>query len=82
MLGGQMLMSNGIIFDVPKDGVRDDDTILIELTEDCPIDYANDIFNAFKKIYPKATISMLHPDLIKSVRFFHKSENYHPDLPF
>ena len=75
-------MSNGIIFDVPKDGVRDDDTILIELSEDCPIDYANDIFNTFKKIYPKATISMLHPDLIKSVRFFHKSENYHPDLPF
>ena len=77
-----MSMSKEIIFDIPKDGVRDDDTILIELSEDCPIDYANDIFNAFKKIYPKATISMLHPDLIKSVRFFHKNENYHPDLPF
>ena len=75
-------MSNGIIFDIPKDGIHDDDTILIELSEDCPIDYANDIFNAFKKIYPKATISMLCPNLIKSVRFFHKSENHHPDLPF
>ena len=41
-------MSNGIIFDIPKDGIHDDDIILIELTEDCSIDYANDIFNAFK----------------------------------
>ena len=77
-----MSMSKEIIFDIPKDGIHDDDTILIELVEDCPVEYANDIFNAFKKIYPKATISMLHPDLIKSVRFFHKSENHHPDLPF
>ena len=75
-------MSNGIIFDIPKDGIHDDDIILIELSEDCSIDYANDIYNVFQKIYPKATISMLHPDLIKSVRFFHKSESYHPDLPF
>ena len=75
-------MSNGIIFDVPKDGVRDDDTILIELTEDCPIDYANEKKKKKKKIYPKATISMLHPNLIKSIRFFHKTENHHPDLPF
>ena len=75
-------MSNGIIFDIPKDGIHDDDIILIELSEDCSIDYANDIYNAFQKIYPKATISMLCPNLIKSVRFFHKNENYHPDLPF
>ena len=78
-----MSMSNGIIFDIPKDGIHDDDTILIELTEDCSVNYANDIYNAFQKIYPKATISMLHPNLIKSVRFFHREkENYHPELPF
>ena len=75
-------MSKEIAFNVPKDGVKEDDIILIELTEDCGIEYANDIHNAFSKIYPKATITILHPDLIKSVRFFHKPSNHHPDLPF
>ena len=75
-------MSKEIIFDIPKDGIHDDDTILIELSEDCLIDYANEIYNAFSRIYPKATITILHPDLIKSVRFFHKPSNHHPDLPF
>ena len=40
------IRQNYYFFAMLKDGVRDDDTILIELTEDCPIDYANDIFNA------------------------------------
>ena len=77
-----MSMSNGIIFDIPKDGVKEDDIILIELAKDCDIDYANDIYKAFSSIYPKATITILHPDLIKSVRFFQKTSSYHPDLPF
>ena len=67
-------MSNKIVFDIPADGVKEDDIILIELTEDCNIDVANEIFNIFKKIYPKADISCLHPSLVKSVRFFHKPE--------
>ena len=76
-------MSNGIIFDIPADGIRNDDNILIELTRDCDVEYANDIFKAFQRIYPNASIKILHPDLIKSVRFFHKTEdNSSPLLPF
>lgn len=33
-------MYNGIIFDIPTDGVRDNDNILIELTKDCNVSYA------------------------------------------
>ena len=75
-------MYNGIIFDIPADGVKDNDNILIELTEDCNVEYANNIFEAFQRIYPDATITILHPDLIKSVRFFHKTEDNTPSLPF
>ncbi len=76
-------MSNGIIFDIPADGIRNDDNILIELTKDCDISCASDLFNAFQRIYPNASITLLHPDLIKSVRFFHKTEdNSSPPLPF
>ena len=42
-------MSNGIIFDIPADGVRNDDNILIELTKDCDISCASDLFNAFQR---------------------------------
>ena len=76
-------MSNGIIFNIPSDGIRNDDNILIELTRDCNVEYANNIFKAFQSIYPNASITILHPDLIKSVRFFHKTEdNSSPSLPF
>ena len=75
-------MYNGIIFDIPTDGVRDNDNILIELTKDCNVSYAQDLFNAFQKIYPKATITMLHPDMIKSIRFFHKEDDDSPTFPF
>lgn len=76
-------MSNGIIFDIPADGIRNDDNILIELAKDCDISCASDLFNAFQRIYPNASITLLHPDLIKSVRFFHKTEdNSSPSLPF
>lgn len=68
-------MSNEIIFDIPADGVKDNDNILIELTKDCDISCASDLFNAFKRIYPEATITMLHPDMIKSIRFFHKADD-------
>ena len=44
-------MSNGIIFDIPSDGIRNDDNILIELTRDCDVECANDIFKAFQRIY-------------------------------
>jgi hypothetical protein len=33
-------MSNGIIFDIPADGVKDNDNILIELTKNCDISCA------------------------------------------
>lgn len=76
-------MSNGIIFDIPSDGIRNDDNILIELTKDCDVEYASDIFKVFQKIYPNASITILHPDLIKSIRFFHKAEdNSSSPLPF
>ena len=76
-------MSNGIIFDIPSDGIRNDDNILIELTRDCSMECANDIFKAFQRIYPNASVTILHPDLIKSIRFFHKTEdNNSPSLPF
>jgi hypothetical protein len=76
-------MSNGIIFDIPSDGIRNDDNILIELTRNCDVECANDIFKAFQRIYPNASVTILHPDLIKSVRFFHKTEdNNSPPLPF
>ena len=76
-------MSNGIIFDIPSDGIRNDDNILIELTRDCDVEYANDIFKAFQRIYPNASVTILHPDLIKSIRFFHKTEdNGSSSLPF
>lgn len=75
-------MSNGIIFDIPTDGIRNDDNILIELTEDCSVEYATNIFEAFQRIYPEATVTVLHPDLIKSVRFFHKTEDNTPPMPF
>ena len=71
-------MSNGIIYDIPKDGVYEDDNIMIEVTEDCDIDTANEIFKLFQNLYPKATVSLLHPTLIKSIRFFHKQST----LPF
>ena len=75
-------MSNGIIFDIPADGVRNDDNILIELTRDCDISCAADLFNVFQKIYPKATITMLHPDMVKSIRFFHKADDDDYTFPF
>ena len=65
-------MSNKIVFDIPIGGVKEDDIILIELTEDCDMEAANEICNIFKKIYPKADINCLHPSLVRSVRFFHK----------
>ena len=68
-------MYNGIIFDIPIDGIKDNDTILIELTKDCDASYASEFFNAFKKIYPKATIAVLHPDMVKSIRFFHRADD-------
>ena len=67
-------MSNKIVFDIPIDGVKENDIILIELTEYCNIETAQDILNIFKKIYPKADVNCLHPSLVKSVRFFHKPE--------
>lgn len=75
-------MYNGIIFDIPADGVKDNDNILIELTKDCDISCASDLFNAFQKIYPKATITMLHPDMVKSIRFFHKTDDDSSTFPF
>ena len=33
-------MYNGIIFDIPTDGVKDNDNILIELTKDCNVSCA------------------------------------------
>lgn len=76
-------MSNGITFDIPVDGIRNDDNILIELTRDCDVECANNIFKAFQKIYPNTSITILHPDLIESIRFFHKTEdNSSPLLPF
>lgn len=75
-------MYNGIIFDIPTDGVRDNDNILIELMKDCDISCAQNLFNTFQKIYPKATITILHPDMIKSIHFFHKADDDSPTLPF
>lgn len=75
-------MYNGIIFDIPIGGVKDNDNILIELTKDCDVSCAQDLFNAFQKIYPKATITILHPDMIKSIYFFHKADDDSPTFPF
>ena len=75
-------MYNGIIFDIPTDGVKDNDNILIELTKDCNVSCASDLFNAFQKIYPKATITMLHPDMFKIIHFFHKVDYDSPAFPF
>lgn len=75
-------MSNEIIFDIPADGIKNDDNILIELSKHCDIESAKGIFDAFQKIYPEATITMLHPDSIKSIRFFHKAGDNNPILPF
>ena len=75
-------MYNGIIFDIPTDGVKDNDNILIELTKDCNVSCASDLFNAFQKIYPKATITMLHPDMVKSIHFFFFVDDDSPAFPF
>lgn len=77
-------MSKNIIFETPKDGIRNDDIIFIEITENCNIETAGDIYDSFCKIYPKAKVNLLSPDLIKSIRFFHNNDNigYNPDLPF
>ncbi len=74
-----------IIFDIPSDGIKEDDVIFLELTEDCDVDTATHLYQAFQTTYPKAEIALLHPCILKSVRFFHREkekENYHPDLPF
>lgn len=79
-------MSNGIVFDIPRDGIKEDDFIFLELTKDCDVETARMLSEAFQGTYPKADVIPLHPSVLKSVRFFHKEnkkENHHPDLlPF
>lgn len=70
-----------IIFDIPKDGIKDNDIIFIELTENCHFDQAQQIFDAFQHSHPKAEVCILHPEFIKSVRFFHKENNDY-NFPF
>ena len=78
-----MSMSNRIIFDIPSDGIRENDIIFLELTENCDIETATHLYEAFQHTYPKAEIALLHPSILKSVRFFHREkENYYPELPF
>lgn len=74
-----------IIFDIPIDGIREDDFIFLELTEDCDVETARMISEAFEETYPRADVIPLHPSVLKAVRFFHKEDkekNYHPELPF
>ena len=75
-------MYNGIVFNIPTDGIKDNDNILIELTKDCDLSEASALCDMFHKIYPQATITMIHPDIVKSIHFSHKVEDYSSIFPF